>query len=83
MRDDIQMGRRLPLWKMWAKEHPEVVKARQVKLMAESNEQNKDWVVFWSRAASELWNELTKEQKEEFEGQTKSHELTLAAIQPK
>ncbi|PCH34513.1 hypothetical protein WOLCODRAFT_155162 [Wolfiporia cocos MD-104 SS10] len=58
------------------------VKVQQAKLMAESNEENKKQVVLWGRVGMELWSELTKEQQEEFEGQVKSREGTMAAVQP-
>ncbi|PCH35475.1 hypothetical protein WOLCODRAFT_156167 [Wolfiporia cocos MD-104 SS10] len=80
--EEVQIGKKLAMWRLWAKEHSDGVKVRQAKLMAESNEENKDQVVFWGRAGTELWSELTKEQQEEYEGQVKSHEGTMAAVQP-
>ncbi|PCH39121.1 hypothetical protein WOLCODRAFT_159576 [Wolfiporia cocos MD-104 SS10] len=68
-KEEVQIGKKLSMWRLWAKEHPDEVKVRQAKLMAESNEENKDQVVFWGRAGTELWSELTKEQQEEYEGQ--------------
>lgn len=82
-KEEVQIGKKLSMWRLWAKEHPDEVKVRQAKLMAESNEETKDQVVFWGRAGTELWGELTKEQQEEFEGQVKSREGTMAAVQPK
>ncbi|PCH39127.1 hypothetical protein WOLCODRAFT_158657 [Wolfiporia cocos MD-104 SS10] len=64
-KQEVQMGKKLAMWRLWAKEHPDEVKVRQVKLMAESNEETKDQVVFWGRAGTELWSELTREQQEE------------------
>ncbi|PCH36993.1 hypothetical protein WOLCODRAFT_159512 [Wolfiporia cocos MD-104 SS10] len=69
LKEEVQIGKKLSMWRLWAKEHPDEVKVRQAKLMAESNEENKDQVVFWGRAGTELWSELTKEQQEEYEGQ--------------
>ncbi|PCH40641.1 hypothetical protein WOLCODRAFT_159701 [Wolfiporia cocos MD-104 SS10] len=81
-KEEVQIGKKLSMWRLWAKEHPDEVKVRRAKLMAESNEENKDQVVFWGRAGTELWSELTKEQQEEYEGQVKSCEGTMAAVQP-